>query len=376
MSTDPPRTEPTRTEPAGPYVWTGPIRRHLAGVAPYASARRAGWSGLRLDANENGYGPVGSVGSAVDGELHRYPDPGGGPLRTALANYVDCDPARLWIGSGADDAIDVLIRTLVEPGQPVVTTTPSYDLYRQRGAAHGAEVRAVRLDERFDLDTDAMLEAATGTPLVFVCSPNNPTGNRLSAARILAGLERSDAVVAVDEAYVEFASVEGGEPVSLATLAGTPGFERLVVIRTLSKAWGLAGLRAGYLVGAPPLVRLLDVVGLPYRLSEPAIRLGTRALGAVEEMRRRCRAIVAERERVAGALDRLGARVLPSDANFVLFFVPDAALVQSRLARQHGIVIRRRDGLPGLEGGLRVTIGTPEENNCFLTALESTLECE
>lgn len=352
--------------------WSGPVRRHLADVAPYASARRDGWRGLKLDANENAFGPVGPAeapGPTPGGELHRYPDPDGGPLRMALAAYLGCDADRLWLGSGADDVIDVLIRTLVDPGQPVVTTTPSYDLYRQRAAAHGAEIRVVPLDEQFDLDTAAVLEAARGASLVFVCSPNNPTGNLLSTDRILAVLERTDAVVAVDEAYVEFARGHG-----LAGLAGRPGSERLVVIRTLSKAWGLAGLRTGYLVGAAPLVRLLNVVGLPYRLTEPAIRLGTRAIGAANVMRLRCRMVATERERVANALARLGLRVLPSDANFLLFFAADAARLQARLAGSHGIVIRRRDGLPRLTGALRVTIGSTDDNDRFLTALENSLE--
>lgn len=349
-------------------VWTGPVRPHLAGLAPYASARREGLEGLRLDANENGFGPVGTSGRMLGGELHRYPDPSGGPLRAALATHLGGDPARLWLGSGADDVIDVLVRTLVDPGRPVVTTTPSYDLYRQRAAAHGADVRAVPLDGRFDLDVEALAEAADGAPLVFVCSPNNPTGNLLSADRILAILDRTAAVVAVDEAYIEFADGR-----SLADRAGLPGSERLVVIRTLSKAWGLAGLRTGYLVGAPPLVALLDVVGLPYRLTEPAIRLGARAVAVSDLMHRRCRAIAAERGRVERALGRLGLAFLPSDANFVLFFVPDAGSVQARLASRHGVVIRRRDGLPGLADALRVTIGTPDDNDRFLTALEKCL---
>lgn len=352
---------------SGSRPWTGPLRRHLAGVAPYASARREGWTGLRLDANENG------LGSAVGDDLHRYPDPAGGPLRTALADYLDVEPERLWLGSGSDDAIDVLVRTLVEPGQALVTITPSYGMYRQRGAAHGADVREVALDDAFDLDTEAVIAAASDAPLVVLCSPNNPTGNLLSRDRVLTVLERTDAVVAVDEAYVEFAeSRTSGASPSLAPLAGTPDADRLVVVRTLSKAWGLAGLRTGYLVGAPPLVRLLDVVGLPYRLTAPAIRLGTEALNGREEMERRREALLAERGRVSDRLRALGLRVLPSEANFLLFFVADPAAVQERLAREHGIIIRRRDGLPGLGGALRVTIGAPDDNDRFLAALEST----
>lgn len=369
-------SNPTTTGTGG-RPWTGPLRRHLEDVAPYASARRQAWTGLRLDANENG------LGSSLGDELHRYPDPTGGSLRKALAGYLDVEAERLWLGSGADDAIDVLVRTLVDPQQPLVTTTPSYDMYRQRGEAHGARVRQTVLDNEFDLDVEAVIDAAVDAPLVMLCSPNNPTGNLLSRDRILGVLERTDAVVAVDEAYVEFARPAGcasprasdaveGSP-SLASLAGTPDAERLVVIRTLSKAWGLAGLRTGYLVGAPALVGLLDIVGLPYRLTAPAIRYGTQALAAPEEMRSRRDRIVAERERVSDALRTLGLRVLPSEANFLLFFVADPAAVQERLARRHGIVIRRRDGLPGLDGALRVTIGTTGDNDRFLAALEATL---
>lgn len=358
-------------------AWTGPVRRHLAGVTPYEAAGRRARSGLRLDANESAYGPVWSEGraaEAADAELHRYPDSSGGPLRAALSRYLDCPADRLWLGSGADDVIDVLVRALVEPGEPLVTTTPSYDMYRQRGAAHGAVVREVGLDAEFDLDPEAMIEAAGDAALVFVCSPNNPTGRLLSPERIRRVLEETGAVVAVDEAYVEFAAASPGATVSLTRLAGSEGFERLAVIRTLSKAWGLAGLRTGYLVGAPPLVRLLDVVGLPYRLTEPAIRLGTHALAAVDEMRRRTAELAEERDRLAAALRELGLRVLPSDANFLLFLVPDAARVHARLVDVYGIIVRRRDVLPGLAGGLRVTIGTPADNDRFLCALESTLE--
>lgn len=358
-------------------AWSGPVRRHLAGVAPYEAAGREARTGLRLDANESAYGPVWperAVAATTHAEFHRYPDSSGGPLRAALSRHLGCQADRLWLGSGADDVIDVLVRALVEPGDPLVTTTPSYDMYRQRGAVHGAAVREIALDRGFDLDPTVMVEAARDAALVFVCSPNNPTGNLLSPERILRVLEETRAVVAVDEAYVEFAAASAGASVSLAPLAGTEGFERLAVIRTLSKAWGLAGLRTGYLIGAPSLVRLLDVVGLPYRLTEPAIRLGTHALAAVDEMRRRAAELADERERVAAALRELGLRVLPSDANFLLFLVPDAARVHARLADVYGIIVRRRDILPGLAGGLRVTIGTPADNDLFLCALESTLE--
>lgn len=341
------------------------FRAHLADVAPYVSARRNSRAlGLLLDANENALGAVGAP-RARGANLHRYPDPSGGLLRDELASYLGVPAERLWIGSGADDAIDVLIRTLVEPGETVVSISPTYELYAQRATAHGARYRAVPLDDSWDLDVAGTRAAAEAAPLVMLCSPNNPTGRRLDPDRILALLERTDAVVAVDEAYVEFAG--GG---SLAGLAGNPDVgSRLVVIRTFSKSWGLAGLRTGYLVGDPALVAMMDVVGLPYRLTAPAIELATAALEAREEMERRCEWLRTERERVSSALAGQGLRVLPSDANFLLFFVEDPATVQTRLNDEYGITIRRRDSQPGLAGALRVTIGTREDDDRFLAAL-------
>lgn len=355
--------------------WTGPIRPHLADVAPYASARRLrpDLSGVpvRLDANENGLGAV----IDAPGDLHRYPDPDGGGLRDALAAFVGVPPERVWLGSGADDAIDVLVRTVVEPGGSVIITVPTYEVYAQRARAHGALPKPVALDGSHDLDVDRTVEAAVDAPLVFVCSPNNPTGNRLSRDRLLELVARTEAVVAVDEAYVEFAMAGGtGQAASLAGLAGSSGYERLIVLRTLSKAWGLAGLRSGYAVGAPTLLRYMDVVGLPYRLTRPSIDLGLRALAAEDEMWRRCRATIAERDRVAASLEALGLTVAPSETNYLLFFVRDAERTQTELADEHGVLVRRRDHLPGLGGGLRVTLGTAVENDRFLAAVGSLVE--
>lgn len=356
-------------------AWAERFRPHLADVALYGSARRTGRAdGLLLDANENALGPVTDAGSNLGlglGTVHRYPDPAGGVLRSRLASYLGVPPDNLWIGSGADDVIDVLLRTLLEPGQELVTIAPTYELYGQRASVHGARCRAVPLVDAYDLDVERTVAAAIGAPLVILCSPNNPTGNLLDPARILAVLERTDAVVAVDEAYIEFA----GSGASLAHRAGgSAAFARLAVIRTFSKAWGLAGLRTGYLVGHPALVEMMDVVGLPYRLTAPAIRMATAAIEADDEMERRCEWLRTERARVTAALRALGLRVLPSDANFLLFFVDEPAGVQGRLATDHGITLRRRDTLPGLEGALRVTLGTVADDDRFLRALSEVLE--
>ena len=340
------------------------IRPHVADVAAYVTARSEHSGGILLDANEN------ALGSPVDDDdasLHRYPDPTNRQLREAIARRLRVEPSRLWLGNGSDAAIDLLVRTLVEPGSPDAIPSPSYGVYAQRIQAHDAVTRMFRLDEAFDLDPVAAREASRGAKLCMICSPNNPTGNLLSRERILDLLE---GVLAVDEAYVEFA----GEGCSLARDAGGRGpFERLVVIRTLSKAWGLAGARVGYLVGAPELVDAMDRVGLPYPLSILAARAALEALERESLVEARIAKITAERARLTDGLIGLGLRSLPSDANFVCFFVPDAPGIQSRLARRHGVVVRDRSRMPGLAGALRVTVGTPAENDAFLSALRQEL---
>lgn len=343
------------------------LRPHVAAVPAYVTARSEHRGGILLDANENALGtPVPEQGAG----LHRYPDPRNAELRAALAARVGVRPEALWFGNGSDEAIDVLVRALAEPGAPVAVPAPSYGVYAQRVAAHGAGARAFRLDAAFDLDVEAAARAAEGARLLFLCSPNNPTGGLLSRDRVLDLLARVEGVVAVDEAYVEFA----GEEASLVPLAGGPGpRERLVVVRTFSKAWGLAGARVGWLAGAPELVAALDRVGLPYPLSEPAARAARVALERAELVAERTAALRAERDRLAAALAGLGLRVLPSDANFLCTFVDDPRAVQRNLAARHGVVVRNRSDLPGLAGALRVTVGTREENDRFLEGLREEL---
>jgi histidinol-phosphate aminotransferase len=345
----------------------GLLRRHLADVPAYATARSMHRGGILLDANENAFGSPLESDAA---ELHRYPDPSNGPLRQSLADRLGVDPARLWLGNGSDEAIDLLVRVLVDPGESVAVPTPSYGVYAQRVAAHAGVARPFLLDASFDLDVDAAVEASRGANLCLVCSPNNPTGNRLSSDRVIALLERIEGILAVDEAYVEFA----GEEASLASLAGGAGaFERLVVIRTLSKAWGLAGARVGYLIGARRLISAVDRAGLPYPLSTLAAEAAIAALSRAELVAERVADLRRERAFVAAALSELGVRVLPSDANFLCFFVENPAGIQERLAAGSGVIVRDRSSMPGLPGALRVTVGTRRENEAFLSGLRKEL---
>lgn len=340
------------------------IRPHLDDVEPYTTARSQHRAGTLLDANENALGPL---APDADPAMHRYPDPANRRLKAALSGRTGVPSERLWLGNGSDEAIDVLIRTVVPPGGRAAVVVPTYGVYAARAAVHGAGVAEPRLDGDFDLDVERTVRAVGDAPLVFLCSPNNPTGNLLDRSRILELVDRTRALVAVDEAYVEFS-----DRPSLASRAGE--IPRLVVLRTFSKAWGLAGARVGWLAGHPLLVRYLDRAGLPYPLSRPAARAARAALDRADEMERRVLRLRDERRRLRRGLQGMGLTVAPSDANFLLFFVPEPASVQRRLAADHDVVIRDRSGLAGLAGGLRVTVGTPEENDRFLEGLEEVLE--
>lgn len=342
------------------------VRPHLLGAEPYVTARSKHRGGILLDANENPFGPPASGG----GDLHRYPDPRSGGLRAALAARFGVEPDRLWIGNGSDEALDVLLRAVAGPGDTAVVPVPTYGLYAARARVHGVRVTEVPLDDDFDLDLPATQEAARTARVVFLCSPNNPTGNLLSRDRVLALAAEASALVVVDEAYVEFSGAA-----SLAPRAGEPA--NLVVVRTFSKAWGLAGARVGWAAAHPDLVDVLDLAGLPYPLSAPAARAATAALDRAADVEARRDRIVAERERLRAGLEALGIRVRPSEANFLLFFVDDflddAATVQRRLDEEFGVVIRDRSRLPRLAGGLRTSVGTPEENDRLLEALRVVL---
>lgn len=340
------------------------LRPHLEDVEPYVTARSRFLGGVLLDANENPHGsPVPETGA----DLHRYPDPANAELRAALAERAGVPPAAIWVGNGSDEAIDLLVRLLVSPGERVVVAAPSYGVYRARAELHAAEVVAAPLDAGWDLDVERTAELAADAKLVFLCSPNNPTGNPLTADWILELVERCPALVAVDEAYGEFSEAPSLAP-------RTADVPRLAVLRTFSKAWGLAGARVGWLAGDPELVAHLRRAGLPYPLSKLSARAALAALQRKDEVRGRLDRILRERGRVRERLEALGLTVAPSDANFLLFFVADPAAVQRRLAEEHGVVIRDRSGLAGLAGALRVTIGTREENDRFLSGLEDVLD--
>jgi histidinol-phosphate aminotransferase len=341
------------------------IRPSLHRFEAYSSARSLGINAeTPLDANEL------SLGSAVDfndEKLNRYPDPESAKLRQALGDWLKVETEKIFVSAGADQAIDLLIRLFCEPFQDeIAVTEPTYGMYKTCAEAQGVHVRRLKLNRRFDVSAKEILPRLKGVKILFLCSPNNPTGNVLDAEQIRLILQFFDGLVVIDQAYLEFCDNIAGHDWS----KRIDEFERLVVLRTFSKAWGLAALRLGYAIGAPAVVAGLKQIMPPYPVSGVSAALGLKALAAPEFLVKSTEQIRQERERLAHALkvSQLVKAVFPSDANFLLARFKDSGLVFSRCL-ERGICLRRRNE-PSLRDCLRITVGTSGENKYLLKSLE------
>ena len=316
---------------------------------------------VKLDANENLYGPHPEVLKAIEAApFHIYPDPGQEGLREAIAGWVGVEPGQVVAGTGADDLIDILIR-LVMP-EAVVIPTPAFGMYRFLAKISRAKPVEVPRRPNFDLDVVGIRHAVhDGAGIVFLTSPNNPTGNSVNRAELeaLCGL---DALVVVDEAYVEF----GGTSV-IPMIASYPN---LVVLRTFSKWAGLAGLRVGYSVSHPELAGHMMSLKQPYNVNVAADAGARAAIAHFAEIKETIASIVAERDRMVGLCTELGwLKASPSQANFVLFQVEgrSAKDVAGGL-RKRGVLVRYYDR-PDLANYIRISAGRPEDTDRLMAAL-------
>lgn len=338
------------------------VRPNIRSLAPYHSARQDHLDGTLLDANENALGSV-LPGNGV--AFNRYPDPFQRELRTALAQREGHTIDEIFVGVGSDEAIDLLLRVFCEPGTDrVLIPEPTYGMYRVAASIQNAIVDHVLLTDDFQLDRTAISPALRpNTKLVFVCSPNNPTGNRLRTDDLLWLCRQAPGLVVVDEAYVEFSD-------SASMGLHVPSIENLVVLRTLSKAWGLAGIRLGYAIAHPAVVRYLLNVKSPYNMNVLTARAALEGLRAADKAAAMVQRIRDERERLRTALaaSPLVIDVLPSDANFLAVRFHDPARVREALAEE-SIIVRDRTQEPKLSGCLRITVGTPEENDAVLDVI-------
>ena len=329
---------------------------------------------VRLDWNESPYGLAPRAQQALVSfhASNRYPTYRQDRLRAALSAYMGFEPERIVPGAGLDDVFNTVAMLLLEPGDEVIISDPTFGVYRSLFALHGAVVLNVPLGREpdWELDVDSILGTVTRrTKLVMLCNPNNPTGHLFPRAAIERIVDGAPCPVGIDEAYAEFAGVDHRD------LAHSRG--NVILFRTLSKFAGLAGFRIGYGVFPESLVNYLPRVTPPFcNISSLGAEIAVASLADLEHLEANRDRIVAERERVRGELAKLpGVTPYPSATNFILFALPaaDSASVLAALADRD--VFLRRFGKPelGLQHCLRVTIGTPEENNTFLAALTAAL---
>lgn len=346
------------------------IRPHIRNLKPYASARDeySGTEGTFLDANENSFGTAGLA--ADQSAFHRYPNPYQSPLKQRLAEVKHVPSKNIFLGNGSDEIIDLLIKAFCEPQHDnVVTLPPTFGMYRVAAAVNNVPMHEASLTEAYTIDEAALRKAVDErTKMIFFCSPNNPTGNLLNRAVIEHWLEEFPGLVVVDEAYQDFAQSE-----SFATRL--PDYPNLVVLNTLSKAWGMAALRLGMAFASPEIIAVLNKIKMPYNVNALTQQRALELLEHEAEMRHSVRQLIALREHLASALLKLPVveHVFPSDANFLLMRVQNASQVYQHLMA-HKIIVRNQSHLRLCEGALRITVGTPEENEALLRALEALPE--
>ena len=333
------------------------VRPNIAALAPYSTARDEydGPIGIFLDANESPY----------DNGYNRYPDPHQAALKARIAPIKGIPVENLFLGNGSDEAIDLIFRIFCVSGKDnAVIMAPSYGMYGVAAEINDVAVRSIRLDADFNLDTEELLGACDDrTKVIFLCSPNNPSGNAFPKAQLLEICDRFPGIVVVDEAYVDFS-----EKGTLAAEAVKR--DNLVVLQTLSKARAMAGLRIGLAISSAEVIRLMSMVKYPYNLSRAAME---KAMSFIDKpIDNEVNTIVSERKRLAALLPRYAfiRKVFPSDANFLLVRVDDADALYGYLLDK-GIIVRNRTRVPGCAGCLRLTVGLPSENEALLNALDN-----
>lgn len=335
-------------------------RPNIWKLKPYSSARdeyKGATASVFLDANENPYNLP----------HNRYPDPMQHELKAVLAPIKNVRPEQIFLGNGSDEAIDLLFRAFCEPGTDnVVAIDPTYGMYQVCADVNNVAYRKVLLDEQFQFTADSLLAAADAhTKLIFLCSPNNPTGNDLSHTQIESLLNRFDGLVVVDEAYIDFSS--------LLSFAGMlDRYPNLIVLQTFSKAWGCAAIRLGMAFASPEIIGILSKIKYPYNVNQLTQQQALDMLNRYEEIGAWVQTLKAEREVLMRQVEALPwvLRVFASDANFFLARVDDASRIYTYLV-DRGIIVRNRHSVSLCGNCLRITIGNPFENSQLMEALNN-----
>jgi len=335
------------------------VRENVLKMKPYSSARDEyqGEASVFLDANENPFNKP----------YNRYPDPLQWDVKEKLAQLKGVRKEMILLGNGSDEPIDLLIRAFCDPGKDAITSiSPSYGMYEVSAEVNNVEFRKVRLTPDFELDAAELLKTAgQDSKLIYLCSPNNPTGNNLSRKEIHKVLEGFDGIVVIDEAYIDFSSA----PSFLSELTSYPN---MVVLQTFSKAWGAAAMRLGMAFASPEIIAILNKIKYPYNINQLTQEYALKLLAEEESMKEQLVRILKGRTFLERALRELPCvkHIYPSDANFILVRVTDANGIYNLLVNK-GIIVRNRTNVTLCEGCLRITVGTEEENARLLDELKT-----
>lgn len=339
------------------------LRENIKRLVPYSSARDEfkGEASIYLDANEN------SFGSPLPVAYNRYPDPMQWKLKQRIAEIKGVPVEHIFIGNGSDEVIDIMYRAFCNPGvDNVVICPPTYGMYEVSAHINDVSIKKVPLTSDFQLDIEGLeLAVDEQTKLIFVCSPNNPTGNALNRNDIELLLNNFGGIVVIDEAYINFSRHRS-------FIQELTEYPNLVVMQTLSKAWGLAALRVGMAFTSTLIVDVMNKIKPPYNIGQASQALALEALQRVDEVNAWIRETVAERQKLSEELGRLAVvlAVYPSDANFLLVKTVDPRGIYQQLVDK-GIIVRDRSRVELCEGCLRITVGTPEENRALLAVMEA-----
>ncbi|MGB5388518.1 MAG: histidinol-phosphate transaminase, partial [Eudoraea sp.] len=310
-----------------------------------------------IDANESPY----------SNGINRYPDPQQRELKTLLAKTFTLCPANILLGNGSDEVLDLIFRAFCEPHTDnIITMPPTYGMYKVLAGINAIENREVLLTESFELDVDKILESKnSNTKVIFLCSPNNPTGNSFSGIHIEYLLNNFQGLIVIDEAYIDFATKSSW-------LNRFDQFPNLIVTRTFSKAYGMAGLRLGVCYASEDIITILNRIKPPYNVNELTQRKALQMIQNTALVEEQITEILAERDRMVRQLAEINYinKIYPTDANFILVKVDDADKRYKEIL-ESGVVVRNRSTQPLCDNTLRFTIGTPKENETLLKILNS-----
>ncbi len=338
------------------------LRDNIKNLKPYSSARDeyTGEVGIFLDANENSYGSI------PEGKLNRYPDPHHTKLKEKLSEIKSVSPKNVFIGNGSDEAIDLVIRAFCKPGrEKIMIMPPTYGMYKVAAAINDIDIVEVPLTDEFEIDTESVLSVIDEKlKIIFICSPNNPTGNTFNENSIIKILNSFNGIVVIDEAYIDFAKKRSW-------ITELNNFNNLVVLQTFSKAWGLANIRVGMAFADEVIIEILNKIKYPYNVNGVSQSLILKALENESEKNKIVDVLISERDKLAEALISLDFidYVFPSDANFLLAKVRKATEVYDYLLKKM-IIVRNRSNMIHCDECLRFTVGTKEENKKLIDALK------